>query len=364
MLWPANYRNGSTVRRHIPLKGANVLRPSIAIAGTSNSVMARCYAWVLENAPDFDVVNHSRGASSSTVLPYAMGKIDLDRTDFLVIDVLNNEENFVHSGQTTVEDVKNNLCSALEAAAEHGVVPIVLSFPRQNFLNRERVVHDTMKALCRDLGVVFVDMYDMIEVAEQQAPVQVYKKSFFENVAHIKRPISRMVGLRLADAIRRSSRSEMVTASEHGVAFDQVEFCFPNPDMGLFERQNGFATEQIAALGVGDRIELIGGSDVVGIGFNSEMTDCVVSTDSDQVISLRGPDKAEGRELMTVILPTRFRSSQLVVSGQPEGRFEFVGYARHTGVRRTQMRIASRAVLPVPEFDDQFHKDIALVAVS
>lgn len=326
--------------------------------------MARCYAWVLSNSPDFDVVNHSRGASSSTVLPYALGKIDLSQTDFLVIDVLNNEENFVLLGQTTIEDVKNNLCSALDAAAEHGVVPIVLSFPRQNFLNRERVVHDAIKAYCRELGVVFVDMYEMVEDAVERAPVTVYKRSFFDGVAHIKRPISRLVGSRLADAIRRSFHSNRVATSDHALAFDRIEFCFPEPEAGLIERQNGFATEKIACLGVGESIGLMDSFDVVGIAFNSEMTDSVLSTDREQVISLKGPDKAEGRELMTVILPTRFRSSRLTVTGEPGAKFEFVGYARHTDDRRARTRVARRSVLPVPEFDEQFKKDIALLAVT
>lgn len=232
---------------------------SIALVGTSNSILKDGFSSGISENKFCRLTNISLGASSSAVGIWAIEKIDFIEYDFVIIDLLNNEEHIIYSGFNVIDRAIGNIVTLLNQCSLGRAVPIIVSFPRKFFLSQNcnlRPLHEAVMELSRSLSIVKFDLYDFVErVIVLKSEVSL--NDLFLDEAHLKRPIAKLIGAAIAELlINKCNDGFVVNKYPHKIKYNPAKYigadCNALNSKGI-ERRNDFTKENFSQLQEGGR---------------------------------------------------------------------------------------------------------------
>lgn len=126
----------------------------VALVVTSNSVKRRGLQWIFESAEDVEFTSMSLGSSCSAVAAFATKELGFKDSDFVLLDLTNNDEHQTANGLNSVERVLNCMLTTADRCSRSAAAPIILSFPRLTFVHAERPVRAEVMETARKLGIM------------------------------------------------------------------------------------------------------------------------------------------------------------------------------------------------------------------
>lgn len=283
----------------------------IALVGTSNSILKTGFQWPFNNNSEVCFLNASLGSSCSANAAWAVDQKNIEDFDFLILDLTNNDEHQNTHGINTPERVVNNICTIIDYCAKNKIVPMVIGFPRVNYVYSERPVHNAVMNLCRSFGVTTFDIYSLIENTLASSGYDIEFNSFFQDDAHIKPSIARIVALETLKVIDDIYKSGDVFVGEIKFCYKKTFYknlsCIYGAD--VVERSTKLTTQNVAVLRPGCiyKFDLLNeASDLVALHFNAPCSNSTIYFNGERVM---GPSpeslKSDVSALLSVIRPVR-----------------------------------------------------------
>ncbi len=202
---------------------AKEIFPNICLSGTSNSILRPGLVSGMEaGAPHAYIENHSIGASGTVALGYHLKTIDFTKFDFCVLDYCVNEEVFLFTKQTSIEQTASNVLDLLARATEAGCRCVFVIFPHEKRLTRERPFDDWLKRHVMATGVPIFDIYPLLEAIGRQLDIR--PNGLFLDMMHVHREIAVLVGRHVARRIDASFRSGHRLDARDAGPFDRLEY--------------------------------------------------------------------------------------------------------------------------------------------
>ncbi len=227
---------------------------NIAIIGTSNSILKDGFYSGLHENKWCKLTNISLGASSSAVGVWAIEKVDFHEYDFVIMDLLNNEEHIIYSGYNTIERALGNILTLVNKCSLAGSIPVIVSFPRKFFFGDEceiRPLHRSVMALAKNLSISKFDLYELVDsvLASNQ---NFSLDNLFMDEAHLKRPIAKLIGSAIADLLINKFNNELIVNKKFfDVSYYSAKYISVvsnDFDAERIERKNNFTKETFSKI--------------------------------------------------------------------------------------------------------------------
>lgn len=341
---------------------------SVALVGTSNSIMANAFSWPFQRSADVTFSNMSLGASCSANAAWAISKMDFSLYDFTLIDLCNNEEHQNTHGITSVERFSANLITLINACSEAGSVPVVISFPRLPYLDSARPIHDAAMSVARSLKVTTIDLYQFLENACAVDFCKIPAQDYFMDEAHLKRPVARAVGAEVIRTLQRIAGSGPKTRRaeilEHARTYYVPATIIPGASRAV--RSTAIMSQDVTLLEAGVSVSApfpCEGDLLTALHLNAARSDAGLRVAGVRVTG-GSPESAEQpqKQLLSVIRPLRHllpvstRTDVQAIDEDPSGTtriFELCGFVLQEARQRSDVCVSSYP-LRITEMTDTF----------
>ena len=190
---------------------------SIAIAGTSNSILKNGYSYGVAEHPGVSKLdNWSLGASTTVVLPKISNERTFELYDYVIFDFAVNEEQLLGIGATSVSDIKDRLVQFISRKLNFdSVVPVIALLPLDWGRDIPKPVSQFYKAFARERGYPFFDGYDY--VAEIRHRIG-RSYPLFQDAAHLLPTVAYGFGELIAETLVRSEKSPLLYTTREDIA--------------------------------------------------------------------------------------------------------------------------------------------------
>jgi hypothetical protein len=176
-------------------------------------------------------------------LGYHLANIDFSLFDFCVVDYCVNEEVFLFTKQTTLDQSASNVLDLLARATAAGCRCVFVIFPHEKRLTRERPFEDWLKLHVMALGVPVFDIYHLIETIGRR--LDMGPERFFLDMMHVHREIAVLVGRHVARKLDAAFRSEARLEPKTAGLFDRLELVRADELGGLANGRMGTAQSKL-----------------------------------------------------------------------------------------------------------------------
>ena len=290
----------------------------------------------------------------------------------MIIDLTNNDEHQNTHGFSSPDRVLNNICTIVDQCSHAGSLPIVVSFPRIPYLNSARPVHSQVMDLCRNLGIVTLDIYWLIEKMIRLQKYPLKHVDLFADEAHIKPMLARAVGGEVARILFEIHASGDVTTSTVDRSFKRNRYrgITSITDAEILLRETSITSQVVAVLlsdhnynlDVGDDL-----SDIVAVHFNAMQSNAGLFLSGMRAMGASPESNgSKVKTLLSVIRPIMrpFGVQGLVpIEARDEGertvgsRFELGGIVVQDQQHTKQICVAAR---PLGDFEiaERLSKDV------
>ncbi len=330
---------------------------SAVIIGTSNSILMNAFTWAFSRATGVRMKNMSLGASCSANAAWAISGVDFSDFNFAIIELSNNEEHQNTHGLTSTGRFKNNLCTLIDTCSKAGAIPIVVSFPRLYYVDRDRPIHESMIALCRKLNVTTLDIYKVIGAAVAMDYTRTPVGKYFMDEAHLKQRVARSIGFELISQLRRIIRSGPILNKEMHETHNRTYYLDASNIDCLHTdlRTTSLISQSVVVLNLESKLSMDfpgSGDKLTAVHLNAARSNAGLTVGGVRVLG-RSPesDVTPQKDLISVIRPLK---TMLEVNGKTtieaiaeEGsgtnpKFEICGFVIQRREEETSIRTASR----------------------
>ncbi|UVO51100.1 hypothetical protein M0208_11430 [Sphingomonas sp. SUN019] len=247
---------------------------SVAIIGTSNSVMHYGYVSTLGNSRINITINASLGSSHPVVLPFRRTKISNENIDLFIIDLNVNEQNALNSGHYDIETTEMVLRDHARWCFERKAIPVVLLMPeRSGLLGQIRPsvpsARDNYINICNKMRLPYFDGYEFTWALAEELDRS--PDSLIKGVNHLTHFSSQILGKVLSRALATLFETVSLSRNLDDVApFDYAPVAYRRNMQELIVRKTALGEESFIRLSEGDSfyVRNVRNCEVVGVVLN------------------------------------------------------------------------------------------------
>ena len=278
----------------------------VGLIGTSNYIVKDGFRKPLSDHDDIDLRIISLGGSSSSVAAWALAQPTFKGLDIVMFDIWNNEELFLNMKRSTKANVINNALTLIDAISRSGAVPVAVAFPRlRASAARHKTAHSFCMPLCRDLGIAYLDIYDVLETILDRSSDKTSRTDLFRDGAHIQKSIARALAERIIPALFDLTST---TLREHAVdGFSKTRFVDASalfPDVPLITRKSALLSMDFANIVGPTHCSLGSGGGLIAVLLNHAVSTSALYLNGNKVIDYLPKDESTGRTVPTEFIAT------------------------------------------------------------